>query len=98
MAFGVFFEPHVQVRGQAQSNGLGGHQGDIAVDHAAVFQSLDAAQHGAGGQAHLLADDVIGFTAVFLKTAQDGPIQLVQCVETTHGAGFYENPRTCSSP
>ncbi len=98
VAFGVLFQPDVQVRGEAQAHGFRPHQGDVAVDHAGIFQPLGAAQHRAGRQAHLFADDIVGFAAVVLKAAQDRPIKPVQCVGSAHGTGFYEAPRVQARP
>ncbi|MNT38317.1 hypothetical protein D3C72_1745030 [compost metagenome] len=86
MRFGAFLQAHVQVGSQAQAHFFRWHQGHIALYHPRLFQALDAAQHRAGRQAHLLANYVIGFTAVFLQAAQDGTVQLIEGVFCSHGA------------
>ena len=98
VAFGVFFEPHIEVGRQPQPHGLGPDQCHIAGDHAAVFQALDAAQHGAGRQAHLLANHIVGFASVVLQAAQDGLVQLVEGIGVVHCAGFYEQGRRQAPP
>jgi len=89
VALGVLFQAHVQVGGQSQAHALGAYQSHVAVNHALFLQPLGAAQHGAGRQAHLFADHVIGLAAVVLPAAQAGTVQLVEGGGAfAHGGGF----------
>ena len=84
----AFFQAHIEVGGQAQADLGRGDEGDVALDDAHILQALDAAQHGAGRQAHLLADHVVGLAAIFLQAAQDGAVEFVNIVQVGHGRFF----------
>ncbi len=62
----AFFQAHIQVGGQAQPHFGRGHQGHVALDDAHLLQALDAAQHRAGRQTHLLTDHIVGLSPIFL--------------------------------
>jgi hypothetical protein len=86
VVLGVLFEPDVDVGGEPQPDHFGPHQCHVAVDDAGLLQPLHAPQHRAGRQPDLLADHVVGLAAVRLQSAQDGPVELVECGGIGHRA------------
>jgi hypothetical protein len=74
----LLIEPDAHKGGDRQADGLGIDQRDVTRNDTAGFQLADAAQAGAGRQANLVRQFLIGHSTIGLQRVENSAVDLIQ--------------------